>query len=81
MKKKEKKKENKTKANQEKIKGNEHYKNRKFEDALKHYDLAIGLDPEDMTFYLNKSAVYFDQALYEKSIELAEESLKVGKKK
>lgn len=38
----------------EKSKGNEAYKARRFEDALKYYDAAIELDDGDISFLTNK---------------------------
>ena len=38
-----------------KEKGNAAYKSKQFEEALKHYEEAISLDPNDMTYYNNKA--------------------------
>ena len=42
-------------ALKEKELGNEAYKKKDFETAIKHYDGAIELDPENITFLLNKA--------------------------
>ena len=41
----------------EKDKGNAAYKKKDFETALAHYDKAIALDPENITFLTNKAGV------------------------
>jgi stress-induced-phosphoprotein 1 len=74
-------KENKILAAKAKEVGNEFYKKRDLEQALVHYNKAVELDPEEMVYYLNRSAVYLEQKQYEKSIEEAHESIRVGRKK
>ena len=66
-------------ADQEKQKGNEAYKAKKFDIALQHYDKAIELDDKNMTYVLNKAAVYFEMGEFEKCIELAEKSVEIGR--
>lgn len=66
-------------ADQEKEKGNEAYKTKNFETAIGHYDKAIELDATNMTYYLNKAAVYFEMADFEKCIEFAHKSVDVGR--
>ena len=43
-----------------KAKGNEFYKKKDFENALKFYQEAIDKDPQEITFYSNKLALYFE---------------------
>jgi len=62
-----------------KEKGNEFYKKRNFEEALKQYDEAIQHDPNDMTFYNNKAAVYFEQNEYEKCLKECEKAVEIGR--
>lgn len=38
-----------------KEKGNAAYKAKNFDEAIKHYDEAIALDPNDMTYLNNKA--------------------------
>lgn len=41
------------------------YKARKFEEAKAAYSEAIELNPEDLTFYTNLAAVYFEEKNYD----------------
>ncbi|XP_013777806.1 stress-induced-phosphoprotein 1-like [Limulus polyphemus] len=59
--------------------GNEAYKKRDFEKALEHYDKAIELNPSDMTFLLNKAAVFYEQKDYDKCIKECEKAIEVGR--
>lgn len=62
-----------------KMKGNKLYSEKKFDEALQAYDEAISSDGTVMTFYINKAAVYLTTKQYEKSIEMCQEGLEVGK--
>jgi stress-induced-phosphoprotein 1 len=66
-------------AVKKKEEGNEHYKNKRFEEAISAYDAAIELDPTNMTFYSNKAAVYFTDKKYDESIEMCLKAVEVGK--
>eukprot|EP00894_Picocystis_sp_ML_P004952 jgi/Pico_ML_1/55469/g1146.t1 len=55
-----KEKTDKEKAQEEKARGNELYKQRKFEDAILHYNQAMELDKKDISYLTNRSAVYFE---------------------
>jgi len=52
-----------------KAKGNEFYKKKDFENALKFYQEAIDKDPQEITFYSNKAAVYFEMKKFDDCIE------------
>ncbi|KAG8201055.1 hypothetical protein JTE90_002730 [Oedothorax gibbosus] len=69
----------KKQAIEEKDKGNELYKEKKFEEALAQYEKAIELDPTEMTFLTNKAAVYFEQKKYEECVKECEKAVEVGK--
>ncbi|CAD2093239.1 Hsp70/Hsp90 organizing protein, putative [Plasmodium vinckei brucechwatti] len=56
-------------GDEHKLKGNEFYKQKKFEEALKEYDEAIKVNPNDIMYHYNKAAVYLEMKSYEKSIE------------
>jgi stress-induced-phosphoprotein 1 len=47
-------------ADEFKAKGNELYKAKKFEDAIKEYDKAIEKEPNDLVYHNNKNAVYVE---------------------
>lgn len=66
-------------ADAEKEKGNKEYKQKNFDEAIKHYDKAIEIFPSDLSYYTNKAAVYFQMKDYDKCIELCEQAEKVSK--
>ena len=67
------------KALKEKELGNEAYKKKDFATALQHYDKAIELEPTNITFYTNKSAVYFEEGKYDECIETCNKAVDVGR--
>ncbi|KAL0831627.1 hypothetical protein ABMA28_002401 [Loxostege sticticalis] len=71
--------ENRRLALSEKDLGNESYKKKEFDNALKHYQKAIEHDPTDITFYTNMAAVYFEQKEYEKCIKECEKAIEIGR--
>jgi len=66
-------------ALREKELGNQAYRKRNFEEALKHYNRAIELDSGDITYLNNIAAVYFEQKDYKKCIEQCEKAIEVGR--
>lgn len=52
-----------------KLKGNELYKQKKFEEALQEYEAAIKVNPTDIMYYYNKAAVYLEMKDNEKAVE------------
>lgn len=58
-------------ADEFKAKGNELYKAKKFEEALPMYDKAIEKEPNDLTYYNNKNAVWIEMGAdyYDKVLE------------
>lgn len=74
-----KKKEDQKAAVKCKMRGNELYKSKKFDEALAAYDEAIALDPTSMTFVNNKAAVYFTAKKYDECIEACTKAVEVGK--
>lgn len=71
--------ENRRLALQEKDHGNDFYKKKDFNQALKHYQKAQEHDPTDITFLTNTAAVYFEQKEYEKCIKECEKAIEIGR--
>jgi stress-induced-phosphoprotein 1 len=65
-------------ADEEKNKGNEFYKAKDFENALRQYDVAIDLNPHEVNYRNNKAAVYFEMKEYEKCIEECDAGIKIS---
>nr|KAG5687174.1 hypothetical protein BaRGS_033061 [Batillaria attramentaria] len=70
---------NKTKALEEKEKGNAAYKKKDFETALSHYEKAFELDPTNITFLTNRAAVFFEQKEYDKCIAECDKAVEIGR--
>ncbi|XP_052832345.1 stress-induced-phosphoprotein 1-like [Octopus bimaculoides] len=65
---------------EEKIKGNDEYKAKNFNKALKHYEIALEYDPNNITVINNKAAVFLDQGKYQECVELCTNALKLDPK-
>lgn len=70
----------KSKATEHKKKGNDLYKAREFEQALAEYDIAIGIDPTDMTFLTNRAAVLLEQGNLEGCLDECKKAIETGRK-
>ena len=66
-------------ALKEKELGNAAYKAKDFPTALAHYDKAIELDPEEISFLTNKAAVFFEQAEYDACVETCDAAIEKGR--
>lgn len=71
--------DNKRAAKLAKNLGNEAYKKKSFEEAIKHYTEAIEHDASDITFYSNLAAVYFETKDFDKCIEECERGIEIGR--
>lgn len=70
---------NKEAAQKEKATGNEFYKQKKFDEAIEHYNKAFELDRSDMTFLNNKAAVYFEKGDFDECIKQCNTAIDVGR--
>lgn len=59
--------------------GNEHYKRKEFPQAISKYEEAITIDPANIVYYNNLSAVFMEQKEYQKAIETATKGVTIGK--
>lgn len=59
--------------------GNKLYLSKKFEEALAKYEAAQAKDPKNTLYILNASAVYFEQADYDKCIAECERGIEHGR--
>lgn len=66
-------------ANQEKEAGNLAYKKKDFDAALQHYNAALQKVPNDITFYNNIAAVYFETKQYDECIKTCEKGIEIGR--
>jgi stress-induced-phosphoprotein 1 len=68
-------------AEAKKLEGNAAYKKKDFENALKLYQEAIDLNPDELTFYTNKSAVYLEMKEFQKGIDECDKAIEKTKGK
>ena len=62
-------------AQELKLQGNKFYSDRHFSEAFKRYKEASALEPTNIVFLANQSAVLFETGLYGKCVELCDEIL------
>jgi len=72
-------KEKKKVADAHKAKGNDAYKSKQFEEAVKHYDAAIAELPDEITYYNNLAAVYFEMKKYDECIAKCKKGIEEGR--
>jgi len=66
-------------ALKEKELGNAAYKKKDFQTAINHYTKAMELDPTEITFHTNLSAVYFEMKDFDKCIKQCETGIDIGR--
>lgn len=66
-------------ADGHKAKGNDAYKAKKFDEAVSHYTAAIEALPDEMTYYNNLAAVYYEQKKFDECIEQCKKAIEVGR--
>eukprot|EP01116_Phalansterium_solitarium_P022139 TRINITY_DN7199_c0_g1_i1.p1 TRINITY_DN7199_c0_g1~~TRINITY_DN7199_c0_g1_i1.p1 ORF type:complete len:561 (+),score=169.48 TRINITY_DN7199_c0_g1_i1:84-1766(+) len=69
----------KRQAEVEKAKGNEAYKKKNFDEAIAHYSKAAELDPENIVYLTNRSAVYFEMGKWDETINDCQQAVERGK--
>eukprot|EP00743_Colponemidia_sp_Colp-15_P000400 GILK01000461.1.p1 GENE.GILK01000461.1~~GILK01000461.1.p1 ORF type:complete len:564 (-),score=115.90 GILK01000461.1:110-1801(-) len=69
----------KAEAEREKDQGNTHYKARRFAEALQHYTRAMELDETDMTYLMNRAAVYLEMGETDKCVEDCQTAIEKGR--
>jgi len=69
----------KKQAEQKKNEGNAAYKNKEFTRAISLYNEAIEADPNELTYYTNKAAVYFEMKQFDKCIEECDKAIAKSK--
>lgn len=65
----------------EKNKGNEAYKKKDFENAIKHYTRAMELDPHNAVYYTNRAAVYTEMGKYTEAVQDCEKAIEESRAK
>jgi stress-induced-phosphoprotein 1 len=70
----------KKQALEEKELGNQAYKKKDFDTAISHYRKGLELDPDNMTFFTNLAAVYFEQQNYEECIKACDDAIETGRR-
>lgn len=68
----------KREAEEAKAKGNQAYKEKKFEEALGWYDKAIALNKTEPIYLLNKASVYLGMQKFDECLAVCDESIKVS---
>ena len=58
--------------------GNEAYKKKDYATALKNYEKAIELEPNEITYYNNIAAVYFQMENFDKCVKFCEKGCLIG---
>mmetsp|Transcript_5922 Transcript_5922/g.10655 ORF Transcript_5922/g.10655 Transcript_5922/m.10655 type:complete len:570 (-) Transcript_5922:96-1805(-) len=73
------KKRRKEEALEHKSQGNNHYKKKEFDAAIKCYDAALDLDDTDISFLTNKAAVFYEMKEFDQCIEACQKAIERGR--
>ena len=73
--------QNKREAEAIKAQGNEYYKKREFDQALEYYQQAIDRCPEELTYYSNKAACFFEMKKFDDCIQACDDGAEAVKGK
>ncbi|KAJ3040339.1 Hsp90 cochaperone [Rhizophlyctis rosea] len=73
------KKEKRAASDKEKDLGNQAYKKRKFDEAVKHYDKAFELDGTNIAVLTNKATALYEAARYEEAIKVCDLAVEQGR--
>jgi len=69
----------KNEADKHKEQGNAAYKAKKFDEAIQHYEAAIRVLPDEITYYNNMAAVKFEMKDYDGCIETCKKGIEIGR--
>jgi stress-induced-phosphoprotein 1 len=58
-----------------KAKGNEHYKKKEFEEALKFYNIAKDMNPDEVIYWSNIGACHIEMKQFEKAVEACDQGI------
>ncbi len=58
--------------------GNEHFRNKRYDEALKAFDRAIKIYPDDAKFYINKGNVLRELKRYIEALDAYKRALQVA---
>ena len=67
----------KAKAEKAKAEGNAAYKNNDLEVALRHYSLAVNLDPKNKVYRSNRSATYSGLQMFKEALDDAQKTIEI----
>jgi tetratricopeptide (TPR) repeat protein len=62
-------------ANEAFSEGNNHYQKKEFDDAIQHYKIAINLNPDVISYYLNLGNCLREVSEYEESVRILQKAV------
>lgn len=66
-------------AEEAKLEGNQAYAQKRFAEALVHYDRAIEINGDEPTYYTNKASVYMEMGEYQQALEACDTAVERGR--